>query len=257
MNALELWKHKQWLSVDEFMCLLFELKPGSVKFDYGKPEEWPEHADIIYQLLFADVMAGKLHVHFQDPHRDPRQNEYFGDEYLQPGNPWWEEGKIHQRELVKWLAEQKIPSDFFGVAQPPTANAKPESSAEAKEQIPAQDTVKEGTPMKADAAANSQLLINFEEVINADPGKLSPQLVANNYLLIGILLEFIIGDLKDLNPKTQAELADLIVEKYYNDGIKGVSKRNIDKKFSIANMLKQMLDKAKKQHDETLKDALG
>lgn len=115
MNTLDLWKHVQWLSVDEFMCLLFGLKPGSVKFDYGKPEHWPENDDIIYKLLFNDIMSEKLHVHFQDPLRDPRQGKYFGEEYAQPGNPWWEEGKLHKSQLVKWLTEKDIPSVFFGV----------------------------------------------------------------------------------------------------------------------------------------------
>ena len=104
-------------------------------------------------------------------------------------------------------------------------------------------------------ADNSPLLINFQEVINIDPTKITPQLVANNYLLIGILLDFITGDCKDLAPKTQSELAELIVEKYYDDGVKGVSKRTVNEKLAIGNTLKKMLDKARNQLEEALKAA--
>ena len=260
MNRLELWKNVSPLSVDEFMCLLFELEPGTVQFDYGDQKLWPENADLIYRMLSEDLHAKKLCVLFDDISGDPFYNGAYDRFYAGNDNPWWAAcsginsvGKIHRRELVKWLLEKGIPSDFFGTAQPRTVIAKQENSAAQIAQTPVQDTVTEGKPMKADCP----LLINFAEVINVDPAKISPQLVANNYLLIGILLEFIVGDFKDLAPKNQSELAEYIVEKYYKDGIKGVSERNVNKKFAIANTLKLMLDKAKNQHDVTLKDALG
>lgn len=119
MNAFDLWKNVEKLSVDEFMCLLFDLTPGTVKFDYGNPELWPDGADIVYKLLFRDIWAEKLFVTIADPHRDPRNSEYFSETYGLSGNPWWADGdgKLHKRQLIEWLSENKISSKFFGVSQ--------------------------------------------------------------------------------------------------------------------------------------------
>ena len=150
VNHLDLYKHLQWLSIDDFMCLLFGYKPGTIKFDYGDPKDWPEHADIIYKLLSADILAKKLDVVFDDPHRDPRGYEFFSESYEQPGNPWWEDGKLHKHQLVEWLAEKKIPSEFFGTAHPHTVIAKQASSVEQTEQTLAQHAVTEGKLLKTD-----------------------------------------------------------------------------------------------------------
>ena len=257
MKSLDLWKKIEKLSVDEFMCLLFGLEPGTVKFDYGNPKDWPENADLIYRILTDDIQAKKLHVSFDEICGDPFYNGAYDRFYAGTDNPWWADGcdlhtvgKLHKHDLVKWLAGKKILSDFFNTATTATAVSNHKSNTEPKAQIPVQDIVTERKPMKTDNA----LLINFEEIINVDPTKITPQLVANNYLLIGILLDFIVGEAKDLKPKNQSKLTEYIVDKYYKDGLNSVSKRNVDKKFAIANTLKAMLDKAKNQLDEALSD---
>ena len=142
----------QWLSVDEFMCLLFERKPGTVKFDYGDPKDWPENADIVYKLLSADIRAENLLVTFDDPHRDPRNYEFFSEAYDQPGNPWWEDGRLFKNRLVKWLTDKNIPSVFFGVVPSPTVISKQESGTEQTTQAPAQYAATEENHKKTDEA---------------------------------------------------------------------------------------------------------
>ena len=117
MNELSLWKQVPMLSVDEFMNLLFGFVPGTVKFDYGNPESWPNGAAIIYKLLTADIWAEKLFVTIADPHHDPRISEYFYETYGLSGNPWWADadGKLSKHQLIKWLAKKGISSDFFDV----------------------------------------------------------------------------------------------------------------------------------------------
>jgi hypothetical protein len=250
VNPFDSYKHIDWLSVDEFMCLLFGLEPGTVKFDYGDPEDWPKGAGLIYRMLTEGINTQKFYVFFEKPELNPSINEQLGAFLFGEGQPWWNEGKLHKRELVKWLEEKGITSKFFNVLQAPSKNTEQESSIEPTDQPPAPEAVTEGKPMKTD----TPLLLNFEEVIDVDHTKITPQLVANNYLLIGILLDFIVGDAKDLTPKKQSELVDLIVEKYYNERVLGVSERNVNKKFAIANKLKKMLDKAKSKFDEALTD---
>ena len=99
------------------MCLLFGLEPGTVKFDYGNPEFWPEGSAIVYKLLTSDIRAEKLFVVIEDPHRDPRISEYFSEIYGLSGNPWWAdaEGKLFKRQLIEWLEAKGISSDFFGM----------------------------------------------------------------------------------------------------------------------------------------------
>lgn len=141
MNAFNLWKNVEKLSVDEFMCLLFDLTPGTVKFDYGNPELWPDGADIIYKLLSRDIWAEKLFVIIADPHRDPRNSEYFSETYGLSGNPWWADGdgKLYKRQLIKWLVENKISSRFFGTLQAPSEDAEKKDNSEPKEQVPTHD----------------------------------------------------------------------------------------------------------------------
>ena len=132
MNFLELWKNVEKLSVDEFMCLLFKLTPGTVKFDYGNPELWPEGAAIVYKLLSTDIWAEKLFVAIDDPHRDPRISAYFFETYGLSGNPWWAdaEGKLTKRQLITWLEEKGLHSEFFGTPQTPSNNSEQKSSIE-------------------------------------------------------------------------------------------------------------------------------
>ena len=122
MKPLDLWKHVQELSVDEFMCLLFGLEPEAMKFDYGNPTDWPKNADLIYRMLTEDLQAKKLHVFFDDIGGDPFYNGAYDKFYAGSTNPWWAAcdgincvGKIQRAELVKWLKEKEIPSEFFGV----------------------------------------------------------------------------------------------------------------------------------------------
>jgi pyruvate/2-oxoglutarate dehydrogenase complex dihydrolipoamide acyltransferase (E2) component len=147
VNRLNLWKNIEELSVDEFMCLLFELEPGTVQFDYGNPKSWPENADLIYRMLTKDLQAKKLRVFFDDINGDPFYNGAYDLFYAGNDNPWWAAcdginsvGKIHRRELVKWLAEKGITSDFFSVPQAPSKDAEHEGSTEPKEQASTHDT---------------------------------------------------------------------------------------------------------------------
>lgn len=158
MNILDLWKSVGKLSVDEFMCLFFELEPGTVKFDNGNPEEWPKGAVPIYNTLIEDIRAGKLYVFIEDSSLDPRFNEEFASQSFQSGKPWWVNGKLSKYAIKKWLAEKNIPSDFFGVAQP-------------LKQIPAQGAAKEEKAMKSHEA-DSRVLTNSE-----DTGKFNPQIL--------------------------------------------------------------------------------
>lgn len=138
MKTLDLWKHVAILSVDEFMCLLFGYKPGTMKFDYGNPKDWPEGADIIYKLLADDIWTGKLHAFFEDPYLDPRDNQFFSEEYEQPRNPWWQNAKLFKHQLVKWLGEKGIPSEFFGVPTISPNNSDQKGSIESAVSLPTQ-----------------------------------------------------------------------------------------------------------------------
>lgn len=126
------------LSVDEFMNLLFGLVPGTVKFDYGNSENWPNGAAIIYKLLIADIWAEKLFVTIADPHRDPRISEYFSETYGLSGNPWWADvdGKLSKRQLTEWLVEKGIPSEFFGIPLSDSKKPEQEGTAESQNQAP-------------------------------------------------------------------------------------------------------------------------
>ena len=159
MNRLELWKKVSPLSVDEFMCLLFGLEPGTMAFDYGDPKDWPENADLVYRMLTADIQARKLCVLFEDIDGDPFRNGAYDRFYADNDNPWWAEcdginsiGKIHRRAFVKWLAEKNIPSDFFDVVPSPSVSVKPENRAEPTRQAPAQVAVNEASPQNVSSA---------------------------------------------------------------------------------------------------------
>lgn len=159
VNSLDLWQHVQELSVDEFMCLLFGLEPGAVKFDYGNPKDWPKNADLIYRMLTEDLQAKKLRVFFDDICGDPFYNGAYDRFYAGSDNPWWAAcsginsvGKIHRRELVKWLTKNKIPSAFFDVAISPSMSTTPENCAEPTKQIPVQYGDEEGKSLEANDA---------------------------------------------------------------------------------------------------------
>lgn len=118
MNELDFWKNVPKLSVDEFMCLLFGLEPGAVRFDYGNPKEWPKGAEPVYRTLIGDVGLGvdsKLRVVFDNDQDNPWNNEYAASHYFHTGEPWWYDGKIYTRQLKEWLIEKRVPSKFFGV----------------------------------------------------------------------------------------------------------------------------------------------
>ena len=106
MNTLNLWNNVPELSVDEFMCLLFGLKPGTVKFDYGKPEEWPEGAVPVYRMLAADIQSKRLSVFYDYIDADPRYNGAYERFYVGTDNPWWESSLIPLQ--VASLLKQKM-----------------------------------------------------------------------------------------------------------------------------------------------------
>jgi hypothetical protein len=153
MNRLELWKKVSPLSVDEFMCLLFGIEPGTMAFDYGDPKYWPENADLIYRMLTADIQVRKLCVFFEDINGDPFRNGAYDRFYSGTDNPWWAAcdtnsvGKIHRRELVKWLAEKKIPSDYFGVAVPGVKSIEANAAEVASQ--PSVESINTDAPTKA------------------------------------------------------------------------------------------------------------
>ena len=141
MKPLDLWKHVQKLSVDEFMCLMFGFEPGAMKFDYGNPTDWPKNADLIYRMLTEDLQAKKLPVFFEEMAGDPFYNGAYDKFYAGNNNPWWAAcdgincvGKIQRCELVKWLAEKNIPSVFFGVTATPATDVIHENNAELAKQ---------------------------------------------------------------------------------------------------------------------------
>ena len=148
MSNLDLWKNVKRLSVDEFMCLLFGLEPGAVKFDYGDSEEWPEKAEPIYRALAEDIQAGKLYV-FIDTQLDPRLNDFLASHYFHTGEPWWYDGKLSKYALKEWLAKKNIQSDFFNTAPAATVVARQEASAESAEQAPVQGFATEEKLIKA------------------------------------------------------------------------------------------------------------
>ena len=159
MGTLDLWKHVKKLSVDEFMNLLFELEPGTVKFDYGNPDCWPKGAAVIYKLLTDDIRAEKLYVTIDDPHRDPRISEYFSETYGLAGNPWWAdgEGKLFRGQLIKWLVKYEISSEHFGVEKTSLKDATQEGSTAPKEQASTHDTVSATTTASQPSPTESSL----------------------------------------------------------------------------------------------------
>ena len=241
---------------------------------------FPERATIIERKLENDIKQEKLTVYSDTqyfpggelalPSPEPVTKSTLQYYIPQPDKHeglFWIFCLFSTQELKDWLQEKEgIPSSYFEkirfkkVADTTSnhSNGKPDATKQDTDnrpaaQLPAKTGSIEGQTMKADKS-NDPFMISFEEIIkDIDPNDISPQLVANNYLLIGILLEFIVGKYKDLNPKNQSELADYIEERYYKDGVRAVSKRNVNKKFAIGNTLKQMLAKAQKQHDEALK----
>ena len=80
MTTLAELKNEETLSVDEFMCLLFGLEPGTMKFDDRDSKDLPEGATLAYDMLMKDIEAKKLHVSVED-------------------------GKLLKSELEKWKAE--------------------------------------------------------------------------------------------------------------------------------------------------------
>jgi hypothetical protein len=154
VHPLDLWKNVEKLTVDEFMCLLFGLEPGTVKFDYGNPKEWPENADLVYRILADDLHAKKLRVTFDYMPGDPFNNGAYDKFYAMTDDPWWaagsdlhDVGKLRKRDLVKWLADKNIQSDFFNTTQAPTVITQQVNSAERTDQPPVQNAVTEEKPI--------------------------------------------------------------------------------------------------------------
>ena len=259
--TLDLWRKSPYLTVDEFMCLLLGYEPGTYRFDYETTSNMPSDAVPIYRMLTKDICEFKLDIYFYGIKVTSKSELLSIDEKLQSGGMiastynrggyWWNNGKILTEDLKKWVKDKGIESKFLETtADSETIKQTRESDAET------QLNDKEEKQVQTDKK-NEPLMISFEEIIDVDPRKITPKLVANNYLLMGILLEFIVGDFEDITFKNQSELVDHIVKVYYEqDGIKGISKRNVDKKFSIANNLKTMLNAAKKQLEEELKNPL-
>ena len=165
------------------------------------------------------------------------------------------ESGFYKTEEAEFSKEQSISFDDLFVYEDDFLRIEreiPVVETDLNRQCPISTTVMEEESMETESK-NNPLLINFVDVIKADPDKVSPQLVAHNYLLIGILLDFIVGTSKDLSPKNQSELVSLIVEKYYDEGVKSISKRNLDEKFGISNKLIRMLNKAEKELADELK----
>lgn len=167
VNTLDLWKNVEKLSVDEFMCLLFGLEPGTVKFDYGDPKEWPENAGLLYRILADDIQAKRLRVTFDDINGDPFYNGAYDRFYAMNDNPWWADGgslhcggKLHRYELVKWLSQKGIPSPFFNVVVIPSEGTKQQNHPEPTKQAVAQNAVSAGEPIKADEANDTNTALH-------------------------------------------------------------------------------------------------
>lgn len=115
MDELALWKTVPKLSVDEFMCLLFGIIPGNIKFDYGKKDEWPSGAEAVYQLLAKSIRNYRLKVTYDNSDHDPHNiaNGYAVAYYNENNEPWWHGGKISKEALRKWLIAHNIQSGIF------------------------------------------------------------------------------------------------------------------------------------------------
>lgn len=150
MNSLRLWENIKKLSVDEFMCLLFEKKPGTIQFDYGDSKDWPDNAIPIYRLLTEDIKTRKLHVFFEDPSHDPCVNDYMSN-IFSTDIPWWTDGKLYKNQLVNWLVENDIPSIFFCTAQSSSVNEEQEKNTESIKVVLAPNIISEGVKIADEA----------------------------------------------------------------------------------------------------------
>ena len=118
MDALDHWKIVQELSVDEFMCLFFGLEPGTVNFYSGNPKDWPKGAEPLYRALTADILSRKLDIKFENPQIE----ELAYSRAFHTAEPFWTDGKLYRHQLVKWLAEKGIQSDFFNAPPAPISH---------------------------------------------------------------------------------------------------------------------------------------
>ncbi|GAB1536290.1 hypothetical protein ADMFC3_19210 [Geovibrio sp. ADMFC3] len=231
---IKTWRLAPFLSVDDAMNLIIGVLPGTYKFDYVKDEDKPKEGVPIYEAMINDIQKFNLSIYFG---KELACHENIGmfvslEEY--DFSCWWNTGKLSIEELKKWLVSKNIKSEFFETTS--------------KKNISANMNIQE---CSAD-------LYEINEALKQELESSKSQLTRYNHLVIGILLEFIIGDLKESNPKNQTELIDLIVEKYYSEGVKGVSDRSLKDKFSKGNkevkvFLEAMLKKAKDQHDNDIK----
>ena len=108
MNILDLWKNIERLSVNEFMCLLFGLEPGTIDFDCGNQKDWPKGAVPIYRALTADIVSRKLYVY-----DDPQLIEFADSRVPHTHEPWWSGGQLYRYQIVKWLAAKGIQSELL------------------------------------------------------------------------------------------------------------------------------------------------
>ena len=92
MTTLAELYNEEKISADEFMCLLFRIEPGTLKFDdENSKKDWPWGAALIYGQLTRDIKAKKLSVSLED-------------------------GKLLKSELEKWQSKYRRILDSLNVA---------------------------------------------------------------------------------------------------------------------------------------------
>lgn len=109
MDNLEAWENIENLTVDEFMCLVLGYEPGSFKFDFGYPKDWPEGAELIYKILVQDIENDRFSLGYDTP-----ADIIDAPSVRNTGYPWWHHGKIEQKSLKAWVIKRSIKSRFFG-----------------------------------------------------------------------------------------------------------------------------------------------
>ena len=141
-----LWRNVQILSVEEFMCLLFWLEPGTVDFYHGSSKDWPKGAVPIYRTLVEDINARKFDFIFET-----RAEKLYYAHYSTIPIAFWNGGQLHKHQLLQWLDEKGIQSEFFNDTKT-IVIAKQGKDNEPTAQIPTQSsTIEEKTIKTADA----------------------------------------------------------------------------------------------------------
>lgn len=116
--TLDLWRKCPYLTVDEAMNLILEVKPKLYRFDYEKESNMPSDAVPIYRALIKDIQEFKLCLYFNgtkatDESALNQLNVVSYDEFLY--SCWWHQGKILTEDLKAWLRSKGYPSAFFAI----------------------------------------------------------------------------------------------------------------------------------------------